>query len=94
MFNVRNVLKSSLIGIGLLAASAMPALAEEPGPVAATADVVLARPVGFIGTVAGAGLWVVTSPFTFINGTEKESFEVLVETPADYTFERPLGEGL
>ena len=38
-------------------------------------------------------MWVVTSPFTLINGTEKGTFEVLVKTPADYAFERPLGEG-
>ena len=93
MFSVRNVLKSSLIGIALLAATATPTLAAEPGPAAAAADFVLARPVGFLGTVAGAGLWVVTSPFTLINGTEKGTFEVLVKTPADYAFERPLGEG-
>lgn len=91
MFSLRNTLKSSLIGISLLAASATPALAVEPGP--AAADIILGRPIGFVVSIAGAGLWLATSPFTLINGTAKENFDVLVQKPADYTFKRPLGEG-
>ena len=92
MFSVSKSLKSSLIGISLLAATATPALAVNPA--AATADVLVVRPITFIGTVVGAGFWLATSPFTFINGTAAENFDLLVKTPADYTFKRPLGEGI
>ena len=89
---MRKILKSSLIGATLLAATATPALAANPAAV--TADLLVVRPIGFVGTVAGAGLWVVTSPFTFINGTAAENYDLLVKTPGEYTFKRPLGEGL
>ena len=92
MFSVSKSLKSSLIGLSLLAATATPALAANPA--AATTDVLVVRPITFLGTVAGAGFWLATSPFTFINGTAAENFDLLVKTPADYTFKRPLGEGI
>lgn len=63
-------------------------------PVAATVDVLVVRPISFLGTVAGAGLWTITSPFTFINGTAAENYDLLVKTPGEYTFTRPLGEGV
>jgi hypothetical protein len=44
--------------------------------------------------VAGSGLWALTSPFTFINGTAGENYDLLVKTPGEYTFKRPLGEGV
>ncbi len=86
------ILKSSLVGATLLAAAATPALAANP--VAATADIIVVRPISFLSTLAGAGVWLVTSPFTFINGTASENYDLLVKTPADYTFKRPLGEGV
>jgi hypothetical protein len=39
-------------------------------------------------------LWALTSPFTFINGTAGENYDLLVKTPGEYTFKRPLGEGV
>jgi len=92
MQSMRKILKSSLAGAALLAATATPALAANP--VAAAADVLVVRPISFVGTVAGAGLWAVTSPFTFINGTAAENYDLLVKTPGEYTFKRPLGEGI
>ena len=92
MHSMRKILKSSLVGATLLAAAATPALAANPAAV--TADLLVVRPIALIGTVAGAGFWLVTSPFTFINGTAANSYDQLVKTPADYTFKRPLGEGI
>ena len=86
------ILKSSLVGATLLAATATPALAVNP--VAATADIIVVRPISVLGIVAGAGLRLVTSPLTFINGTAAENYDLLAKTPADYTFKRPLGEGV
>ena len=92
MQSMRNILKSALVGATLLAATATPALAANP--VAATADVLVVRPISFVGTVAGAGFWLVTSPFTFVNGTAADNYDLLVKTPGEYTFKRPLGEGI
>ncbi len=92
MRSMSKILKSSLVGATLLVAAATPALAANP--VAATADIIVVRPISFLGTVAGAGLWLVTSPFTFVNGTAAENYDLLVKTPADDTFKRPLGEGV
>ncbi|GMQ76121.1 MAG: hypothetical protein BMS9Abin01_1386 [Gammaproteobacteria bacterium] len=90
MQSMKNILKSSLVGATLLAAT--PVLAANPA--AAAADVLVVRPISFLGTVAGAGFWAVTSPFTFINGTAAENYDLLVKTPGEYTFKRPLGEGV
>ena len=92
MYSMSKILKSSLVGATLLAATATPALAVNPA--AATVDVLVVRPISFVATVAGAGFWVVTSPFTFINGTAAENYDLLVKTPGEYTFTRPLGEGV
>jgi len=92
MHSMRKILKSSLVGATLLAATATPALAVNPA--AAITDVLVVRPIGVLGTVAGAGFWLVTSPFTFINRTAADNYDLLVKTPADYTFKRPLGEGI
>jgi hypothetical protein len=89
------ILKFSLAGATLLATAATPALAADPvSPMSVAADIFLARPASFLGTVAGAGFWIVTSPITFLNGNASDTYDLLVQTPADYTFKRPLGEDL
>lgn len=92
MQSINKFLKGFLMGIALLGATATPALAANPAAVAA--DVLVVRPISFIGTVGGAGFWLLTSPFTYINGTASQSYDLLVATPANYTFKRPLGEGI
>lgn len=98
MYSLKKSLKSSLVGASMLAAATTPALAADPvspvSPASAAADILLARPASFLGTVAGTSFWVITSPITFINGTASDTYEVLVKTPAEYTFKRPLGEDL
>ena len=86
MHSMSKILKFTLVGATLLAATATPALAANPA--AATADVLVVRSISFVGTVAGTGLWVVTSPFTFISGTAPESYDLLVKAPGEYTFTR------
>ena len=61
----------------------------EPGLM--TADVALARPVGAVATVAGFAVFLVSSPFSALGGNSKEAWQSLVESPANYTFKRPLG---
>lgn len=92
MHSIKKTLKSSLMAALVLAATAAPTLAADPTSV--TADVLLARPIGLIGTVAGAGAWIATSPFTFVTGSAKDSADVLFWTPANYTFKRGLGDDM
>ncbi len=95
MHSMGRILKSSLAGATLLATAATPALAADPvSPMSVAADIFLARPASFLGTVAGTGFWIVTSPITFLNGNASDTYDLLVQTPADYTFKRPLGEDL
>jgi hypothetical protein len=54
-------------------------------------DAGLVRPVGVAATVIGAGIFVVTLPFSLLGGNMKESAETLVVAPAKMTFLRCLG---
>ena len=59
---------------------------------AVSADIVVVRPVGFVATVLGSALFVVSLPIAAISGSTKDTAEALVYTPARLTFTRPLGE--
>lgn len=60
-------------------------------------DVVIARPLGLVGTIAGAGLFLGLAPLTALASIPEphDAFgqvgEVLVGAPAAFTFERPVG---
>jgi hypothetical protein len=54
-------------------------------------DAGLVRPVGVAATVIGAGIFIVTLPFSLLGGNVKESAETLVGSPAKMTFWRCLG---
>lgn len=64
---------------------------EHPSMLAMTGDLLIARPVGLVTTVAGAALFVVTLPFSAAGGNVDEAGEVLVAGPARTTFVRCLG---
>ena len=93
----RPVLASVLASTLMLTAMApMTALAgsssqDRPGEMAMIADSLIARPVLFASTVVGAGLWLVTSPFSLLGGNVGEAGEVLVLNPGKNTFVRCLG---
>ncbi len=57
-----------------------------------TADALLVRPLGIVATVAGAGLFVISLPFSAIGGNVGQAAEALVVAPAKMTFARPLGQ--
>ena len=61
-------------------------------PAAMTMDLVLARPGGFLATLAGTAVFVVSLPFSALGGNTNEAWDSLVVTPAVYTFKRPLGD--
>lgn len=64
---------------------------EEPNAFAMTGDLLVARPIGLVMTVAGAAAFVVSLPFTVLAGSVAESAETLVLGPAETTFVRCLG---
>jgi len=59
---------------------------------AAFGDVLLVRPLGTAATVGGFGLFAVASPFAAMADATEEVFDTLVKAPADYTFDRELGD--
>lgn len=64
---------------------------EDPSALAMTGDLVLVRPTMFVLTVLGAGLWVVSLPFSLAGGNAKQAGSTLVAQPVMNTFVRCLG---
>lgn len=54
-------------------------------------DVMLARPMGFIGMACGLGLGILALPFSVPSGSTGQVFQKLVGDPFDFTFVRPVG---
>ncbi len=67
------------------------AVEEKPSAGAMVADAVVARPVLAVTTVLGAGLFIVTLPFTLAGGNTADAGNALVVEPAKNTFYRCLG---
>ena len=74
----------------LLAARGGP-VDEDPHPAAMVGDFFVARPIGLLMTVGGAGLWLVSLPFTLLAGNAGEAAETLILGPGEQTFVRCLG---
>lgn len=55
-------------------------------------DLVVVRPLGLAATVIGTVLMVVALPFTIPSGSVGSSAREMIVKPAEYTFDRPLGE--
>ncbi len=100
MLNHKKTLIACVLTIALII-SPLYALAEkavkepykEPiDPMAMTLDLVIARPVGLVVMLAGTVLFVVSVPFSALGGNTEEAWDSLVVSPAEYTFQRPLGE--
>lgn len=64
---------------------------EQADPAVMAADLILVRPLGFVATLAGSAIFIVSIPFSAIGGNTEEAWENLVVSPAAYTFKRPLG---
>lgn len=54
-------------------------------------DLLLARPLGIVGSVAGLAVQGVGLLFSVPGENYAETGEILVEAPLNYTFNRPLG---
>lgn len=83
-----------MVLVVLLFATASPAArAFEDGSFeAVSADIIVVRPLGFVATVLGSALFLVSLPVAAISGSTEETAEALVYTPGRLTFTRPLGE--
>ena len=67
---------------------------NEPAPgEAMIADVLIARPIGFVALVFGTAVSIVATPFALVSGTTGDVYGRLVADPFNYTVRRPLGEG-
>lgn len=61
-------------------------------------DILIYRPIGLAATLAGIGLFVGISPLTALASIPRphdafpQAFDILINTPAAYTFARPLGD--
>lgn len=64
---------------------------ERPSGVEMAADAFLVRPVMLGGTVLGAGIYVVSLPFSLLGGNAGEAGDKLVARPFKATFLRCLG---
>jgi hypothetical protein len=64
---------------------------EKPNPAAMVGDLVVARPIGLVMTVAGTAAFIVSLPFTLLAGHAGEAAETLMIGPAETTFMRCLG---
>lgn len=80
-----------IIAVTLLLTS-VPAFAGTENDAAITGDIIFARPLGLVGIVAGAGLFVVSLPFAAITGSIDKTSKTLLKNPVEYTFSRPMGD--
>lgn len=65
---------------------------EPPSAAAMGADLLLIRPLSFVATVAGAGIFVLSLPFSLLGDNVEDAGQQLVVRPGEYTFVRPLGD--
>ena len=60
--------------------------------ISAIGDVVVVRPVSLVATVLGSVFFVVALPFAAASKSTKETANLLVVEPAQFTFTRPVGD--
>lgn len=70
---------------------AQDAIDESPNEFAMVGDLLVARPLGAVITVAGTAVWLVSLPFTLLSGHAGEAAGTLIGGPVEATFMRCLG---
>lgn len=81
-----------LVPFGATVLAEEKAQSKDIGSGAMIADLVFLRPLGFVATVAGAGLFIVSLPFTIMGDNTVQAGEKLFNEPFRFTFGRPLGD--
>jgi hypothetical protein len=64
--------------------------AKDAGVVAM--DLLIARPLGILATVAGGAIFLVSLPISAMTGQTRMVYEKMVREPARYAFKRPIGD--
>lgn len=59
---------------------------------AMVADLIVARPLGVLGIVAGFSLFCVSAPFSALGRNIGTAWKQMVVAPAKFTLARPLGD--
>lgn len=81
-----------LVPFGATALAEEKAASKDIGSGPMIADLVFLRPLGVVATAVGAGLFVVSLPFTILGGNTAQAGEVFFNEPLKFTFGRPLGD--
>lgn len=89
--SVNIAVATALLGMSSLASAER--IEETPSAGAMVADAVLARPLYFVLSQAGALIYGATLPFTLLGGNADQAAETLVVTPLQAAFVRCLGCG-
>jgi len=64
---------------------------ETPSAMEMAFDGLIIRPITLVATVLGAGIWILTLPFSALGGNAGEAADVLILQPAEATFLKCLG---
>lgn len=97
MINLKQMLRTRVFVVLMGLFMALPNISfaenvtERPSGLEMTADAVVVRPVMFVGTLLGAGVFLVSLPFSALGGNVGEAADTLVMTPFRSTFLRCLG---
>lgn len=90
--------KTAVIGLLALMLSAGPVLAydqeqvvREPNGGEMFVDTVVARPLGLFSMVIGTAAFIISLPFTLPSHSADSAAKMLVSSPTQFTFKRPLG---
>ena len=90
---MKKVVIVALVLVTLIMTS-VPALAAGGASVAAAmvADVIIARPAGFVGTILGSAVFILALPFAALSRSIEPVAQTLVVDPFKFTFTRPVGD--
>ena len=97
MHSLKKTLKSATLALSVAAFTAAPVVVQaqnvtdRPSGLEMTADAILVRPLTFVATILGAGVFVISLPFSALGGNVGEAGSTLVVTPFKATFFRCLG---
>lgn len=83
------VLMAGPFGSSALASST--GIDSRPDGAAMAVDIFAARPLGLASTIFGAATFVISLPFSALGNNVGEAYDLLIVSPARYTFDRPLG---
>jgi hypothetical protein len=66
--------------------------AADDSSIAVITDVALVRPGCFVATLLGSAAFIVALPFAAASGSIRQTADILVVSPAQATFTRPVGD--